>query len=411
MVNKSLKNMQKIKILYIHHGTGIGGAGISLLNTIIALDKNRFNVKVLFVKDSPLLELFKQNNIAFQVLNDSNIYYQPSATIQPSIIHYIKFFMGVYHWIRVAFYTGQRVLAKQDVDIVHLNSSSLSHWALAAKRMRFKVVMHIREPIAFGLFGAKRQIIKRLLEKSCDHIICISRDNQERLGIYSKSSVIYNFTRIPEIIEMPQRVSSIIVLYLGGTATIKGFKTVVRTVEFLDKNVVLLFGGSIVNTVKDSRIKGFIKHLIKFTIYRGTYEPMRRLGAYSNVKIIGLVKNPEEYLENCSMLITPFSKSHFSRPAIEAFAYGKPVVGTNVAGMDEIIDDKVNGLLVPPNDPKALAEAINFLARNPELACKMGEHGRAKAKEYYSPEVSIPKIEKVYVSLCHKKQLNVRMDI
>ena len=198
---------------------------------------------------------------------------------------------------------------------------------------------------------------------------------------------------------MPQRGSSIIVLYLGGAYKIKGFKTVVSAVKFLDKNVVLQFGGSIVNTANASGINGFVKHLIKFTIYRGTYGPMKRLRTYSNVEIIGLVKNPEEYLESCNMLITPFSKSHFSRPAIEAFAYGKPVIGTNVAGMNEIIDDKVNGLLVPPNDPKALAEAINYLARNPELAGKMGEHGRAKAKEYFSPEASISKIEEVYRSL------------
>ena len=111
------------------------------------------------------------------------------------------------------------------------------------------------------------------------------------------------------------------------------------------------------------------------------------------------MNDPLPHINACDILITPFLNEHFSRPAIEAFAYGKPVIGSNVVGMDEIISHDKNGLLVAKGDHKALAEAINYLCKNPEKSRKMGECGRQKAIIHFSPSVNTKKVEKVYDEL------------
>ncbi len=63
---------------------------------------------------------------------------------------------------------------------------------------------------------------------------------------------------------------------------------------------------------------------------------------------------------------------------IEAMAAGRPVVATRVGGVPDLVEDGESGLLVPPDDPKALAEAILSLLGSPERRRAMGERGRAR---------------------------------
>lgn len=67
---------------------------------------------------------------------------------------------------------------------------------------------------------------------------------------------------------------------------------------------------------------------------------------------------------------------------IEAMALGLPVISTNVGGIPYLIDDNLNGLLVPPNNPEAMKEKIQFLIENPELAKSLAFNGRAKTAEF-----------------------------
>ena len=55
-----------------------------------------------------------------------------------------------------------------------------------------------------------------------------------------------------------------------------------------------------------------------------------------------------------------------------------PVVSTRISGIPELVEDGVTGLLVPPADPAALADALERLAHDPELGRRMGRAGRAK---------------------------------
>ncbi len=103
-------------------------------------------------------------------------------------------------------------------------------------------------------------------------------------------------------------------------------------------------------------------------------------------------------LHDSTFLISPFVIEHFSRPIIEAFANMKPVIATNIEGMNEIVDDNVDGLLVDRNKPRSLAKAINYLNANPELIRQMGVNGYEKAKKIFSPN-NVADIERIYNDL------------
>ena len=69
-----------------------------------------------------------------------------------------------------------------------------------------------------------------------------------------------------------------------------------------------------------------------------------------------------------------------------AYTFGKPVVATNVGGLPSMVEHKHTGLLVPPRDERALADAIVYLLQNEALRRQMGANGRRKVKTEYSAE-------------------------
>lgn len=69
---------------------------------------------------------------------------------------------------------------------------------------------------------------------------------------------------------------------------------------------------------------------------------------------------------------------------IEAMASGVPVIGSNTGGIPDIIDDRVNGLLVPPGDVNALAEAITTILSDHLFAVKLCESGAETIQERFS---------------------------
>ena len=72
---------------------------------------------------------------------------------------------------------------------------------------------------------------------------------------------------------------------------------------------------------------------------------------------------------------------------LEPMAYGKPVVGTRVGGIPELIEDAVTGLLVAPGDDVALADALRALLADPQRAARMGAEGRARVAREFNPRL------------------------
>jgi glycosyltransferase involved in cell wall biosynthesis len=69
---------------------------------------------------------------------------------------------------------------------------------------------------------------------------------------------------------------------------------------------------------------------------------------------------------------------------MEAMASARPAISTTTAGIPELIDDGISGLLVPPQDPRALAQAIRLLIDDPTRAASMGLNGRDKVQREFA---------------------------
>ena len=129
----------------------------------------------------------------------------------------------------------------------------------------------------------------------------------------------------------------------------------------------------------------------------------QKLGINKNVKFVGSKIINELILEyqNSKVIVLPSITDSEQLPAVllEAMACKKPVIASDVGGIPFVIDNDANGLLVPPKDPKALAEAVTKILNNSELAKKMGENGYKKVKENFTWEKQIKKTNDFFTEI------------
>ncbi|MBN2677550.1 MAG: glycosyltransferase family 4 protein [Anaerolineaceae bacterium] len=107
----------------------------------------------------------------------------------------------------------------------------------------------------------------------------------------------------------------------------------------------------------------------------------------------------EEVYRQAHIICLPSMGEGLPTVLIEAAAAGRPIITADVPGCREVVEHGVNGLLVPPNDPHALADALKLLAGNPVLRRRMGKAGRQKVIERFSDDKIITAIVKEYSDL------------
>jgi glycosyltransferase involved in cell wall biosynthesis len=94
--------------------------------------------------------------------------------------------------------------------------------------------------------------------------------------------------------------------------------------------------------------------------------------------------------------VQPSLNEGMGRALIEAMAAGRPVIASRVGGIPAIVQDRKTGLLVPADDPAALACALDDLLRNPDWAGELGAAARAAIGERFGQEAMVRAIESVY---------------
>jgi glycosyltransferase involved in cell wall biosynthesis len=102
------------------------------------------------------------------------------------------------------------------------------------------------------------------------------------------------------------------------------------------------------------------------------------------VKFLGKRDDVREILALTDIYALPSHREGTPRTVLEAMAMGRPVVTTDVPGCRQTVEDGVTGLLVPREDPAALAAALERLAADPGLRGRLGEAGRRKAEREFS---------------------------
>ncbi len=109
-------------------------------------------------------------------------------------------------------------------------------------------------------------------------------------------------------------------------------------------------------------------------------------------------------LKESSMLVIPSRMESIPQVIKEAFFLNIPIVATKVGGIPELIDHEKNGLLVEPNNPDQLLEAINYLMANKETAKKLSINGHDFVMENLTWEILLPKYIRFYEKLLEKNK-------
>jgi len=133
-----------------------------------------------------------------------------------------------------------------------------------------------------------------------------------------------------------------------------------------------------------------------------------RLGLSQRLVFTGFRLDVPELLSEVTVSVLPcVSSEGLSNALLESMAAGVPVVATRVGGNPEVVADGMTGLLVPPRNPEALANAISRLLQDPGLARRFGQAGRHRVAEHFSIDQMVSKTERLYLSLLERKQCRI----
>jgi glycosyltransferase involved in cell wall biosynthesis len=123
------------------------------------------------------------------------------------------------------------------------------------------------------------------------------------------------------------------------------------------------------------------------------------LGVAGQCVFTGIRSDIADLLSVVEVVVLPSHSEGLPFVLLEAMALAKPVVATRVGGNPEVVEDGKTGLLVPPADPKAMAEAIAFLLDHPDEAACMGKRGRERVVECFGLDRMVKALEQLYLEL------------
>jgi len=391
-----------VKILYVHHGSGEGGAANSLLYLMQNLDRSRYQPQVVCNFHAPRArQFFSEHGFPPIDLPVAPFVHTMNTWNLSTPRGFAKFsqWLVVNHQVsKTAFH---RLLLDVRPDLVHLNGLSILPLAPVAKSLDLPVVQHVRESVNEGQFGIRKRWLKRLAQRYTDHIVYICADNQGRLtGKGARSSVIYNPIEFKKFKvrsgQSARRDLGIptdhhVLFFPGGSFfEIKGiipFLRALANVRASYPDTCAILPG--LDTTPHPRDK-VRQHIEQTIVNCGIQNAILRLPFSTNV---------EDYFSACDIVVAPFLVPHFSRAVIEAGAMAKPVVGSRIGGITEVLDDGKVGLLTTPNDHEDLARKICFLIEHHDRAIEMGRAGLTVARQRFDAVDHARAVMKVYDSV------------
>ncbi len=177
-------------------------------------------------------------------------------------------------------------------------------------------------------------------------------------------------------------------------------KELLRQLNFDSKPVVLM----IARVIKDKGVQEFIdaadilKDKANF-VYVGDMDKGNKnafMPDWKNVKYLGFRNDIKELISVCDIFVLPSYREGVPRTLLESGAMGKAIVTTDAVGCREVVDDDVNGFLVPVKNSIALADKIETLIDNKQLREKFGISIREKIVKEFDVKVVVEQYLKLY---------------
>jgi len=127
---------------------------------------------------------------------------------------------------------------------------------------------------------------------------------------------------------------------------------------------------------------------------------VKKTGTEDNFRFVGKVKDVREIISLFDVgVISSVGSETICRVALEYMSMGKPVVGTRINAVPEVVEDSANGLLVEPRNPQKLAEALIELLQDEHKRKRFGEKSRSIVLDKFTLDIFAQKTEEVYLSL------------
>ncbi len=288
------------------------------------------------------------------------------------------------------------LLSLSGADVVHVHFSSdtsflrKSYFIRTAHRFGKKIVLHQHGGDFKTFYGKElsdkgRRRVKQTLEMG-DVMLVLTKSWKEFFSEIAPSQnilVFPNGVRTQGVSFSGEHKDYNKILFLGRICRDKGVGELLDAVSSIhdkNKDVKLYIGG----IYEEEEFRERIENSKEFVEYVGWVSG----------------EDKEKLLNECGILALPSYFEGFGIVVIEAMVKGSAVVASNVGGIPDIIDDKIDGYLVPPRDAGALEAALSSLINDNENAKLLGENGRKKVLERYSVEKNIENLQKIYDELC-----------
>ena len=380
---------ETIRVLHVITRLVLGGAQANTLLTVAHLDRMRYQVTL---ASGPTAG--PEGTLEDQIPRDIVFERIPELVRDPHPMKDIIALRRLY------------VLMRRDAyHIVHAHTTKAGLLGrIAARLARVPLVVHTPHGQAFhGYLNSAGshalQAVERGLARWTDRIICLTEAERQdhlrfRVGLPEKFEVIHSGVDIERFrqarfasSQCTRRVLGLpedgpLVGCVARLVPIKGVRHLLDAVPLVRAAVPQ----ATVVFVGDGPLRGELE--------RRAAE-LRLDGA---VAFLGLRRDVANLVALCDVVVLPSLNEGMGRAAVEAFAAGRPVVGSRISGIQDVIDDGQTGLLVPPANPEALALAIIRCLTNPGLADAMGRRAQVEAERYNITHM-ITKIDRLYTGL------------
>lgn len=282
----------------------------------------------------------------------------------------------------------------QAFDVLHFHDDVDLSFPLACLEMKkprvftfhslpFRLKYYLRNPLARKLLIRSTNLFHVFSNGDKERLTRLGA-NTEQIRIVPTGVDIGSFR--PRDQDIPRDFVSLV--WVGRIERRKGLKTLLEALYALKKNRLTKTPVKVtmVGKVWDDQ---YYRELVD-------YKAKMQL---SEVTFVGFVEDLPSFLQQADVFVYPSLQETFPIANLEAMASGLPIVATSVGGIPEAVIGNETGFLVPPNDPKCLAQKLSLLVNNDQLRKNMGNRGRKRAETMFSIEKMTTTMSKIYCEL------------
>ncbi|NDK12687.1 MAG: hypothetical protein COZ06_07030 [Armatimonadetes bacterium CG_4_10_14_3_um_filter_66_18] len=374
-----------MRVLYLNHVSQVGGAETSLLSMVAGARGAGVDSRVVLPGPGPLADRLQ----ALGVPVDRAPLYRVHRTKNPLRLARLGLTLE-----RVA-HRLEGLSRRNEVDVVHSNSTTAHLFAAYARpRLGAPLVWHVRDLVSLGRWApwlsTQARAILAISQAAADKLVEEGTESEKIAVIHPGVAAPETHNRRAEIrAEWGCTDEQVVFGMAGQIVPWKGHR------DFLNAATIVAnkFDEARFALVGDD-LFGDHPDLCTEVRARAAAPPLA-----GRAIVTGHREDIGDVLDAVDCLVLPSHGEPFGRVLVEAMLLGKPVVATGAGGPREIVEQGATGLLVPQQDPAALAAAMLEVARNRADAARMGAGGRRRARLLFSVERNVEKTVEVYRDL------------